>query len=78
MCGMTVSNIYGEVGQHEVWKCVCKEGTFYVDTFQDYKVVHWNYPEIVPTQELIEKAKSMIEQKKNSYLRERSRHEKTD
>ena len=29
---MIVSNIYGEVNKHEVWKCECKEGKFYVDT----------------------------------------------
>lgn len=61
---MRVSNIYGEVSKHEVWECVCKEGKFYVDAIQDYKVVHWNYPEITPNQEQIEKAKLMIEQKK--------------
>ena len=62
---MVVSNIYGEVRQHEIWKCECKEGTFYLDSLQGYKVVHWNYPEITPTQELLEKAKTLIEQKKN-------------
>ena len=62
---MVVSNIYGEVRQHEIWKCECKEGTFYLDALQGYKVVHWNYPEITPTQELLEKAKTLIEQKKN-------------
>ena len=50
---MVVSNIYGEVRQHEIWKCECKEGTFYLDALQGYKVVHWNYPEITPTQELL-------------------------
>lgn len=65
---MIVSCIYGEVNQHEVWKCECEKGIFYIDTHQG--VVHWNYPEIIPTQELIEEAKSFIEQKKRqNYLR---------
>lgn len=63
---MIVSNIYGEAGKHEVWKCKCKEGTFYLDTFPTYTVVHWNYPEIIPTDELIQKAKIAIECKKRS------------
>ncbi len=63
---MIVSNIYGEAGKHEVWKCECKEGTFYLDTFPTYIVVHWNYPEIIPTDELIQKAKIAIERKKQS------------
>ena len=62
---MVVNNIYGEVRQHEIWKCECKEGTFYLDALQGDKVVHWNYLEITPTQELLEKAKTLIEQKKN-------------
>lgn len=62
---MVVNNIYGEARQHEIWKCECKEGTFYLDALQGYKVVHWNYPEITPTQELLEKAKTLIEKKKN-------------
>ena len=37
----------------------------YLDALQGYKVVHWNYLEIAPTQELLEKAKTLIEQKKN-------------
>ena len=41
------------------------EGTFYLDALQGCKVVHWNYPETTPTQELLEKAKTLIEQKKN-------------
>ena len=61
---MIVSNIYVEVNQHEIWKCECKEGTFYIDALQNYKVVHWNYPEITPTQKLIENAKTIIEYKK--------------
>ena len=40
-------------------------GTFYLDALQGYKVVHWDYPKITPTQELLEKAKTLIEQKKN-------------
>lgn len=63
---MVVSNICGEVNQHEIWKCECKEGKFYVDTFQDYKVIHWNYPEITPTQEQLELAKKLIKNKKRS------------
>ena len=63
---MIVSNIYGEAGQHEVWKCECKEGKFYLDTFPTYIVVYWNYPEIIPTDELIQKAKIAIERKKQS------------
>ena len=62
---MVVSNIYGEVRQHEIWKCKCKEETFYLDALQGCKVVHWNYLKIAPTQELLEKAKTLIEQKKN-------------
>ena len=62
---MEVINIYGEVKQHEVWKCKCKEGIFYVDASQEYEVVHWNCPEIIPSQELVEKAKTLIKQKKN-------------
>lgn len=61
---MVVSCIYGEVNKHEVWKCECEKGKFYVDSFQGYKVVHWNYPEITPSKELIEKAKTIIECKK--------------
>lgn len=64
---MKVTNIYGEVNQHEYWKCECKEGIFYVDGLRDYKVIHWNYPEINPTKELIEKARTVIEQKKERY-----------
>ena len=37
---MFVSCIYGELKSHEIWKCECKEGIFYLDTFQGYKVVH--------------------------------------
>ena len=62
---MIVNFIYCEVRQHEVWKCECKEGIFYVDALQGYKVVHWNYPEITPTQELVEKAKATIELEKS-------------
>ena len=61
---MYVSLIFIEAGQHEVWKCECKEGKFYIDTLQGYKVVHWNYPEITPSKELLEIAKQSIEQKK--------------
>ena len=61
---MIISNIYGEVGRHEIWKCECKEGIFYLDTFPTYRVVHWNYPEITPTDELLQKAKIAIERKK--------------
>ena len=58
---MTVRNIYMEVSQHEVWMCECTDGKFYLDALQNYKVVHWNYPEITPTQEQIEKAKVDLE-----------------
>ena len=61
---MIVSCIYGEIKQHEVWKCECKDGIFYLDALQGYKVIHWNYPEIIPTQELIEHEKTVIEHKK--------------
>ena len=62
---MVVSNIYGEVRQHEIWKCKCKGGTFYLDALQGCKVVHQNYPKSTPTEELVEKARTLIEQKKN-------------
>lgn len=61
--GMEVTCIHGS-SKHEVWLCVCKEGRFYLDGSQNYKVVEWNYPAIVPTQEQIEEAKNIIEQKK--------------
>ena len=61
---MFVSCIYGELKTHEIWKCECKEGIFYIDALQDYKVVHWNYPEINPTHELLQKAKTIIVRKK--------------
>ena len=61
--GMEVSCIHGS-RNHEIWLCVCKEGRFYLDGSQNYKVVEWNYPAIVPTQKQIEEAKDIIEQKK--------------
>lgn len=74
---MFVSCIYGELKTHEIWKCECKEGIFYLDALQDYKVVHWNYPEITPTDELLQKAKTAIECKKK-YNREREKLCKED
>ena len=68
---MTVRNIYMEVNQHEVWMCECTDGKFYLDALQNYKVVHWNYPEITPTQEQIKKTKEIIENKKKAYKRKK-------